>query len=506
MSTRAQRMGIRTGHASPTTGTVLDTWFPSPALGERRAGEPVRAPADLESLVGQGRPRRGIRARGRARRHRPRRAAGRRRRRLPAPAPALAPPRAAQHHQPRRHLRGAPQRRVDQRTARAPSRASSDPAAPARAAAPVAGLRRRQVPADDRLRRARPACASPTPTGCGSAPTSPPGTTVMHEGFCNFNAGTLGTSMVEGRIVPGRRRRRRLRHRRRRLDHGHPLRRRHGARRASASAACSAPTPASASRSATTASSRPGSTSPPAPRSPCRTAGSSRPASCPGRRATAVPPQLGDRRGRGALRAPARASCSTPRCTPTTDHAARACRCAPTGRRPHAAPLARPSPSSPSSLRRRVARRRLPRRSRAWSRNFGRAVLPGHRAGPQRDLQPRSRRPTPPRSAASPCSRGLPPRAATIAIATAIQESKLRNLNYGDRDSLGLFQQRPSQGWGTAEQILDPVHATNVLRRPGKVKGYETRRSPRSPRRSSAAPSPRPTPTTSRRAGCSPRP
>ncbi|MBN1174954.1 MAG: C40 family peptidase [Micromonosporaceae bacterium] len=57
--------------------------------------------------------------------------------------------------------------------------------------------------------------------------------------------------------------------------------------------------------------------------------------------------------------------------------------------------------------------------------------------------------------------RGLPVRAAVIAIATALQESTLRNLTYGDRDSLGLFQQRPSQGWGTPEQILDPVHASN---------------------------------------------
>ena len=57
--------------------------------------------------------------------------------------------------------------------------------------------------------------------------------------------------------------------------------------------------------------------------------------------------------------------------------------------------------------------------------------------------------------------RGLPPRAATIAIATAIQESKLRNRKYGDRDSVGLFQQRPSQGWGTEQQILDPVYASN---------------------------------------------
>ncbi|MEV7394160.1 MULTISPECIES: heavy metal transporter [unclassified Streptomyces] len=56
-------------------------------------------------------------------------------------------------------------------------------------------------------------------------------------------------------------------------------------------------------------------------------------------------------------------------------------------------------------------------------------------------------------------ARGLPERAVTIALATAIQESKLRNLSYGDRDSLGLFQQRPSQGWGTPAQISDPVHA-----------------------------------------------
>lgn len=55
--------------------------------------------------------------------------------------------------------------------------------------------------------------------------------------------------------------------------------------------------------------------------------------------------------------------------------------------------------------------------------------------------------------------RGLPPRAVTIAIATAFQESKIRNIDYGDRDSLGLFQQRPSQGWGSPEQVMDPNHA-----------------------------------------------
>ena len=56
-------------------------------------------------------------------------------------------------------------------------------------------------------------------------------------------------------------------------------------------------------------------------------------------------------------------------------------------------------------------------------------------------------------------ARGLPERAVVIALATAQQESTLRNLDYGDRDSLGLFQQRPSQGWGTPEQVQDPVYA-----------------------------------------------
>lgn len=55
--------------------------------------------------------------------------------------------------------------------------------------------------------------------------------------------------------------------------------------------------------------------------------------------------------------------------------------------------------------------------------------------------------------------RGLPPRAVSIAFATALQESGLRNLNYGDRDSIGLFQQRPSQGWGTVAQIMVPQYS-----------------------------------------------
>ncbi|MFE0063251.1 hypothetical protein [Streptomyces sp. NPDC059003] len=58
-------------------------------------------------------------------------------------------------------------------------------------------------------------------------------------------------------------------------------------------------------------------------------------------------------------------------------------------------------------------------------------------------------------------TRNLSPRAAVIAVATAMQESTLRNLRGGHSDSAGLFQQRPSQNWGTLQQVSDPVHASN---------------------------------------------
>lgn len=61
---------------------------------------------------------------------------------------------------------------------------------------------------------------------------------------------------------------------------------------------------------------------------------------------------------------------------------------------------------------------------------------------------------------ASAARRDLPKRAVVVGLATAIQESKLLNLASGDRDSVGLFQQRPSQGWGSKEQITDPVYAS----------------------------------------------
>jgi cell wall-associated NlpC family hydrolase len=66
----------------------------------------------------------------------------------------------------------------------------------------------------------------------------------------------------------------------------------------------------------------------------------------------------------------------------------------------------------------------------------------------------------------------VPVRAVVVALATAMQESALRNLPYGDRDSVGLFQQRPSAGWGTVAELTTPDIAarkfyTALLQVPG---------------------------------------
>ncbi|WP_018254053.1 hypothetical protein [Salinispora mooreana] len=62
---------------------------------------------------------------------------------------------------------------------------------------------------------------------------------------------------------------------------------------------------------------------------------------------------------------------------------------------------------------------------------------------------------------------GMDERAAVVAIATSLQESKLENLGHlgarNDHDSQGLFQQRPSSGWGTVEQITDPAYSTTAF-------------------------------------------
>jgi hypothetical protein len=69
----------------------------------------------------------------------------------------------------------------------------------------------------------------------------------------------------------------------------------------------------------------------------------------------------------------------------------------------------------------------------------------------------------------------LPRQAVTIALAAALQESKLHNLDYGDRDSVGIFQQRPSEGWGPAAKLKDPVYATTkFFAALTQVRGYAT--------------------------------
>jgi hypothetical protein len=68
---------------------------------------------------------------------------------------------------------------------------------------------------------------------------------------------------------------------------------------------------------------------------------------------------------------------------------------------------------------------------------------------------------------------GVPDYGIVIALATAMQESTLRNLSWGDRDSVGLFQQRPSSGWGTAADLQVPSHAARLfyVGRPGYTRG-----------------------------------
>ena len=69
---------------------------------------------------------------------------------------------------------------------------------------------------------------------------------------------------------------------------------------------------------------------------------------------------------------------------------------------------------------------------------------------------------------------GMPPRAVAVAYAAAMQESKLTDLTYGDLDSVGIFQQRPSEGWGPARLLEDPVYATTrFFAALARVPGYE---------------------------------
>jgi hypothetical protein len=69
---------------------------------------------------------------------------------------------------------------------------------------------------------------------------------------------------------------------------------------------------------------------------------------------------------------------------------------------------------------------------------------------------------------------GMADHAVTVAVAAALQESGMHNLTHGDRDSVGIFQQRPSQGWGTPSQLLQPRYAAQAfLSRLAQINGWE---------------------------------
>ena len=194
----AYGMGLSTQHLA--SGDILDVWFPEPRLG---LGTGADGPAGLDALR-RGGPRPGPRHHARAGRgrHRPRRRAREHPGHVAAAAPAVAPAGPAARAEPDGRLRAAHQRRVDQRRAVRRRGVRGDPDAAAR-------------------RRAGDRCWASTSSPGWSTTCCPSGvriadadrvrlgahlasgTTVMHEGFVNYNAGTLGTSMVEGRISAG---------------------------------------------------------------------------------------------------------------------------------------------------------------------------------------------------------------------------------------------------------------------------------------------------------------
>jgi len=125
------------------------------------------------------------------------------------------------------------------------------------------------------------------------------------------------------------------------------------------------------------------------------------------------------------------------------------------------APAAAPAPQAPSwsQIQQQVAKQTSPSEPRAANQ-----LQPTVTAGPQAWM------PISPDQQANATTivqqaldKGMGVRSAVIAVATAMQESQLQNINYGTSDSLGLFQQRPSMGWGTAQQITTPKYAADAF-------------------------------------------
>ncbi len=207
-------------------GAVLDTWYPAPALGRgppRRRG--LRHPARAQLARGH-RPAAGRADPGRAGRDRPRRCPGR-----PPRTPTCACTCSRTGWSSRtRSTSTASSASWPTWCGRAPARArSTASSAPGCGCAPTGRSRCYGVDKFPRMvdyvlpTGVRIADADRVRLGAHLAA----GTTVMHEGFVNYNAGTLGHVDGRGPHLGRRRRRRRLRRRRRRIDHGHPVRRRH---------------------------------------------------------------------------------------------------------------------------------------------------------------------------------------------------------------------------------------------------------------------------------------
>jgi len=110
-----------------------------------------------------------------------------------------------------------------------------------------------------------------------------------------------------------------------------------------------------------------------------------------------------------------------------------------------------------------VARQTFPR-SHAGALPWADRVQPGSVSGPQAYLpMTASRMANATTIVRQDLARHMGLRSAVIAVATAMQESTLENISYGDRDSEGLFQQRPSAGWGSPSQITNPAYAAGAF-------------------------------------------
>ena len=337
----------------------------------------------------------------------------------------------------------------------------ADPAPAAARPVSVDGLRRRQVPPDGRLRRYRAASGSPTPTGSAWAPTWRPGTTVMHEGFVNFNAGTLGTSMVEGRISAGVV-----------VGDGSDI----------GGGASIMGTLSGGGKQVVSIGER------------CLLGANGGigislgddcvvEAGCYVTAGTKVTlPDGGVVKARelsGAARVLFRRNSVTGAVEARPWKAGRHHAQRRPARQLTGESARDPAPAWRSSLVAALGLRRPRRRSSPWRGGSLPPLIPRREecqarstATVELDLEQAE---SAAMIAGVSVRRGLPARAATIALATAYQESDYATWRTATATRVGLFQQRPSQGWGTPDQLQDPHYAAGTFYDAlAKVKNYES--------------------------------